>query len=316
MRPAGAASLHKSERRQARRGTVALALAATWIAFGSSPAGTRVALETLPPLIIMGGRGILGGSILFAWGMLSGAEWPTSRQWLSSLLVGGLMLGGGAGVSTIGQRTLASGIVGVLSALMPIFAAILGYLLAGERLRRPALAGLLIGLAGVGLLVRPGSQLDAFGVALVMSAQASWALGAVLAPRLDLPAEPRMAAATELLCGGGMLVVAAVLFEPGGINFSQVGSPSWIGMLWLILTAVVGFAAYGLLVRAVPMAIATTLSYTNQIVALGLGALLFGEPTTARMIVATAVVVAGVCLIVSSKPVEEGAKPKGSEAGS
>ena len=123
-----------------------------------------------------------------------------------------------------------------------------------------------------------------------------------------------MAAATELLCGGGILVAAAVLFEPSRIELAQVASPSWLGMGWLILTAVVGFAAYGLLVRAVPTAIATTFSYTNPIVALGLGALLFGEPTTLRMIVATAVVVAGVCLIVSSKPADHEPASKASEA--
>ena len=305
MRPAGAASLHKSERRAARRSAVALALAATWIAFGSSPAGTRVALETLPPLIIMGARGLLGGAILFGWAMVSGAGFPSARQWLSSLLVGGLMLGGGAGVSTMGQRTLASGVVGVLSALMPIFAAILAYFLAGERLRRPALAGLCIGIFGVCLLVRPGSELDASGVVLVVGAQASWALGAVLAPRLDLPAEPRLAAAAELLCGGMVLVVAAIASGSSHIELGHIAMPSWFGMGWLVLTAVVGFAAYGLLVKAVPTAIATTFSYTNPIVAMILGSMLFDERTTLGMILATAVVVVGVCLIVSSEPIKD-----------
>src|SRR3954464_2582081 len=193
MRPAGAASARHVERRAAAKSMIVLALPATWIAFGSSPAGTRLALEALSPILIMSARGVISGAFLLAWGLWSGSQWPPTRQWLSSLLIGGLMLAGGAALSTWGQRSLDSGIVGVLSALMPIFAAILGYVLFRDRPTRWALVGLVVGIAGIGLLLRPGSQLDPFGVVLVVIAQASWALGAVLAPRLDLPKEPRLA---------------------------------------------------------------------------------------------------------------------------
>jgi drug/metabolite transporter (DMT)-like permease len=301
MRPAGAASARHVERRAAAKSVIALALPATWIAFGSSPAGTRFALETLSPILIMSARGIISGALLLAWGLWSGSAWPPVRQWLSSLLIGGLMLAGGAALSTWGQRSLASGIVGVLSALMPIFAAILGYILFRDRPTRWALVGLVVGLAGIGLLVRPGSQLDPFGVGLVVVAQGSWALGAVLAPRLDLPKEPRLAAATELLGGSAVLVVVGLALGEYTIDPASVALPSWLGLTWLVFTAVVGFAAYGLLVRTVPTPVATTFSYTNPIVALGLGMLLFGEPLSGRTLTATAVVVVGVCLIVSAE---------------
>src|SRR5256885_13710884 len=132
---------------------------------------------------------------------------PSGRQVPFLPPNGRVKAGGGGAVSPWGQRSLASGIVGVLSALMPIFAAILGYILFRDRPTRWALVGLAVGLAGIGLLVRPGSQLDPFGVGLVVIAQGSWALGAVLAPRFDLPKEPRLAAATELLGGSAVLVV-------------------------------------------------------------------------------------------------------------
>src|SRR4051794_5331005 len=304
MRPAGAASACHVERRAAAKSMIVLALPATWFAFGSSPAGTRLALETLSPIVIMSARGVISGAFLLAWGLWSGSQWPPARHWLSSFLIGGLMLAGGAALSTWGQRSLASGIVGVLSALMPIFAAILGYLLFRDRPTRWALVGLVVGLAGIGLLLRPGSQLDPFGVGLVVIAQASWALGAVLAPRLDLPKEPRLAAATELLGGSAVLLAVGVLLGEYNIAPAAVTLYSSLGLGWLVLTAVIGFAAYGLLVRTVPTALATTFSYTNPIVALGLGMLLFSEPMTSRTLIATLVVVLGVCLIVSSIPAE------------
>ncbi len=46
---------------------------------------------------------------------------------------------------------------------------------------------------------------------------------------------------------------------------------------------------------------ANTFSYVNSIVAMALGWLVFGEPLTARMVLATALIVVGVGLIVSAK---------------
>src|SRR3954452_16243665 len=115
-------------RRAASWGSIALALAATYVCFGSSPAGTKAALGSFPPLVIMTVRGGLAGAVLTAWALWAGAQRPGRRQLLSSFLIGTLILALGAGVGTVGQRTVPSGIVGVLSAMMPLIATCLGYL--------------------------------------------------------------------------------------------------------------------------------------------------------------------------------------------
>jgi len=213
-----------------------------------------------------------------------------------------LILALGAGGGTFGQRTVPSGVAGVMSALLPIFAAALGYLLFRERPPRRALIGLAVGVAGLGLLLRPSSALDPFGVALIAGGQFAWALGAELAPRFRLPEDPRLAAGAELLCGGVVLLGAsALLGDIGSLRVEAVSAQSWIGLAWLITTAVVGFTAYGFLARTVAPSVATTFSYVNPIMAMALGWLLFSEPLTARMLLATAVVVVGVGLIVSAK---------------
>lgn len=251
--------------------------------------------------MIMAVRGCLGGIMLTAWALWSGAQRPSLRQLLSSFLVGTLILALGAGVGTMGQRTVASGVVGVLSAMMPLIATCLGYLLFREKPAKQALIGLAIGFAGIGLLLRPGSDLDVFGVTLVLAAQLAWALGATLAPRLRLPEDPRLAAGLELLGGSAMLVIAsAALGEFNGFHPGAVSRSSWLGLGWLILTAVGGFTAYGFLAKRVSTSISTTFAYVNPVVAVGVGWLLFSEPLSMRMIMATVVVVAGVFLIVSA----------------
>src|SRR3954452_21392781 len=140
----------------------------------------------------------------------------------------------------------ASGVVGVLSAMMPLIAACLGYMLFREKPAKRALVGLVIGFAGIGLLLRPGSNLDLFGVMLVIAAQISWGLGAVLAPRLRLPEDPRLAAGLELLGGSCVLLIAsAASGEFQRLDFAALTWSSWLGVGWLILTAGGGFTAYG-----------------------------------------------------------------------
>ena len=281
---------------------IPLALAATYASFGSGPAGARAALDTLPPLLLVGIRGIVAGAVLFLWSRATGAPRPTGRHWLAALGIGLLILALGAGGGTFGQQTVPSGIAGVMSGLLPIVAACLGYLLFRERPARRALIGLVIGVAGLGLLLRPGADLDPFGVTLLVASQCAWALGAVLAPRAGLPDDPRLAAGMELLCGGAVLLAAAGLMgDVTGLDWHAVSTQSWLGLGWLILTAVVGFTAFGFLAANVTPSLATTFSYVNPVVALGLGWLLFAEPLTWQAMLATAIVVAGVCLIVSAK---------------
>jgi drug/metabolite transporter (DMT)-like permease len=281
---------------------VALALAALYICFGSSPAGTKAALQSLPPLVIMGVRGGVAGLVLTAWSLHSGAEWPGPRRLLSSALLGVLILALGAGVGTVGQQTVASSVVGVLSALMPLIAACLAFLLFREKPARRALIGLGVGFAGIGLLLRPGSALDPFGIALLIASQFGWAVGAVLAPRLRLPDDPRLAAGLELLCGSAVLLAAAlVLGEFADLRLRTVSGTAWIGLGWVVLTAIGGFTAYGFLAKRVATSMSTSFSYVNPVVAVGLGWLLFNEAVTGRMVLATAVIVGGVFLIVSAK---------------
>jgi drug/metabolite transporter (DMT)-like permease len=282
-------------------GGIALALAATYVFFGSSPAGAKAALGSFPPLVVMTVRGFLGGAVLTVWALASGAQRPDMRRLVSSFLVGTLILAFGAGIGTIGQQTVASGVVGVLSAMMPLIAACLGYVLFRERPAKQAVIGLIIGFAGIALLLRPGSNVNMFGALLVVVAQIFWGFGAVLAPRLRLPEDPRLAAGLELLGGSAILLIASAAWgEFHTLRLAAVSSTSWLGLGWLVLTAIGGFTAYGFLVKRVSSSVATTFAYVNPVVAVGLGWLLFSEPVTVRMLVATAVVVTGVCLIVSA----------------
>ena len=281
---------------------IPLALGATYVFFGSGAAAIKAAIMSFPPLGLGAIRGLIAGTLLLVWGLRSGTERPSKRQLLRAAAVGVLMLAVGNSCGMLGQRTIPSGIAGVLSALLPLVASCLGYVLFREKLARKAVIGLAVGFGGVALLLRPGSNLDPFGLMLIGVGQVAWALGAVLAPRLGLPEDPRVAAGAELLGGGAVVtVVAAAWGDFGAIDLGAVKLESWAGFGWLIISAVAGFTAYGYLAGRVSCAVATTFSYVNPVIAMFLGWLLFAEPVTWLMVLAITVIVAGVCLIVSTR---------------
>ena len=281
---------------------VPVALAATYAFFGSGPAATAAAIKTIPPFLMVALRGVIAGTILTTWAVKSGTPFPTLRQWRAGAIIGVLILTIGAGAGTYGQLIVPSGVAGVLSALLPLLAACLGFVLFREKLPGRAIVGLLIGFAGIGLLLRPGSNLDLFGVSVIVVGQVGWAFGAELAPRVGLPDDPRLAAGVELLSGGAALFVVALLFgDLGRLHIENVSIISWLGFAWFIIIALGGFTAFGFLTQTVAPSVATTFSYVNPVVAMTLGWLLFSEPLTLRMVLATATIVCGVCLIVSTK---------------
>src|SRR5438046_10313124 len=86
-------------------------------------------------------------------------------------------------------------------------------MVAGERVGRDLLAGVLLGLVGVAILVVPGGlngTIDPVGAILLFIATLSWALGTFLSPRLATPRNALVSTAYQMLAAGLVLIVIAV----------------------------------------------------------------------------------------------------------
>jgi uncharacterized membrane protein len=165
-----------------------------------------------------------------------------------------------------------------------------------------AVLGLVIGFAGVGLLVAPGGAGGAGSRAafvLVFSSLA-WAIGSLYSRRAPQPQRPLVSAAMQMLAGGLMLtVVAAVSGELGRVHPSAISLESWLGLAYLVgVGSLLGFTAYMWLLRVAPTSLVGTYAYVNPVVAVLLGTLVLGESLTWRTLVGGGIIVASVALIV------------------
>ena len=316
---------HRDAARRAAAGPLAIwaGLLTLYVVWGSTYIGIRVAVETIPPFMMAGVRFLLSGSVLLAWEAV--AAWrlrgtpgspaadrphlPSRREWRDSAIVGGALLFGGMGMVALGERTVPSGIAAILVALLPVWVAILGRAFFNERLSWAAVLGIGIGLAGVVILVGPfgqggGLAFDPFGIFVLLLSPLSWAAGSLFAShRAILPQRPLTATGAQMVCGGAMLMLGAVLFgEFRGFDPAAISSRSLIGLIYLTsIGSLVGFTTYVWLLRVAPLPKIATYAYVNPVVALILAGILLGETVEPRTIVASAVIVFAVALIVTAR---------------
>lgn len=285
-----------------RRGSGWAALLIVWVVWGSTYLAIRVAVETLPPVLMAGGRFLIAGALMFPVAVRGGR--PSRAQWLGCALVGVLMLGANAALS-YAERTVPSGLASLLIATVPLW--LLGFDAGLNRVRlswAPVL-GLLVGLVGVGLLSgSTGGSVSTAGVIICLLAGASWALGTILSNRVAMPANPALGSALEMITAGVVLVAAAGAGgEFGSFHPAAVSARSWLAFGYLILIgSIVAFSAYIIAVRALPTATVATYAYVNPVIAVLLGTTLLNEKLTPSMLVGGMLIVGAVVLVVRQRP--------------
>jgi drug/metabolite transporter (DMT)-like permease len=284
---------------------VLAAFAAVYVIWGSTYLAIRVAIDSLPPLLMAGARFLLAGSILYTFMRLRGEPAPEPRHWRSTAIVGGLLLLFGNGGVVMAERTVPSGVVALLVAMVPLWMVLLEWLRPGGS--RPTLrtvAGLLVGFAGMVLLVGPagiagGGRVDPFGAGLVMLGSAGWAAGSIYARGAALPKSALLATGMEMAWGGVWLLIAGTLRgELATANPAAFTTESVLAFLYLVaFGSLVGFTAYIWLLGVSTPARVSTYAYVNPIVAVLLGWWLLDEPLTPRVMGAAAVIILAVAVI-------------------
>jgi drug/metabolite transporter (DMT)-like permease len=277
-----------------------IALCCIW---GSTYLAIRMAVETLPPHIMVGVRSVMAGMAMGVFALARGAQLPRGRHLASAAISGILLFAGGQSLLALAETRLGSGPAAVLNAtqalIMPLTAWAIG---AGRAPGRPTWLGLLAGFIGVAILVRPGlGGLDIAGAACVLGSVLCWSFGGAITQRW--PVGPvAVTAGTQMVIGGmACLLLSLVFGDWHGFTLAGVGHRSWIGFAYLATVGSLGgFGAFAWLVQIWPMERLATYTYINPVVALLLGAALAGETITPREIVATLVILSAVGVVMWS----------------
>ena len=289
------------------RSRVIAAFLAVYVIWGSTYLGIRFAVETLPPFLMAGVRFVAAGAILYLWSRRSPAERGprAAARWGWAALVGALLLLGGNGAVVWASHRVPSGVIALLIAATPIWMVLLDWVRpGGRRPTRAVTAGLLLGSAGLALLVSarnaaPTGRVDPLGAAVVLFGSLSWAVGSLVSRSDRLPRSPVLSTGMQMLTGGALMTVVGLLLgELRGFDPAAVSARSALAWLYLMtFGSLVGYTAYIWLLGHVSAAKAATYAYVNPVVAVLLGWAFAGEPVTAGVLLAAAVIVSAVALI-------------------
>jgi drug/metabolite transporter (DMT)-like permease len=290
-----------------------LALWTVYLVWGSTYFAIKISVRTLPAFLSAGFRFLLAGGLLALILVLRGRSLRVTRRELaSSALLGLALLTLGVGVVTLAETRIDSSVAAMIAGSVPL-QVILLRTLARERVERATRLSVLVGLVGLGLVVVPGGEgaSSAVGLALMLGASVSWALGSFFAHRLPLPQDGFVATTWEMLSAGVfLLVLGAAAGELGTMEPSAFSAESVLAWLYLgIFGTLVAFTAYTWLLRNAPISKVVTHQYVNPLVAIVLGAALLGEQLTLTTGVGAALIVGSVFVAVRQQRSPPAAEP-------
>jgi drug/metabolite transporter (DMT)-like permease len=284
------------------RAQVWVALWTVYIVWGSTYLGIELAGETIPGVFGAGVRFTIVGLIMFGIVL-----WRRGRQALrinraelASAALVGLLLPGANAVLFVTEQHVPIGLTSLIIASVPLWM-LLMRLAAGERPDRVASLGLLVGFAGIAVLVRPGGGSGSLGfMLLTVVAAVSWAVGSFLSPRIRVPRDALVASGYETLIGGlvltvvGLATTSSSALDPSGWSMRSI-----LGLIYLITVgSVIGYTAYAWLLGNAPLGQVATYAYVNPVVAIALGVLVLNEKLTLRVVLGALLILAAVAIVV------------------
>jgi drug/metabolite transporter (DMT)-like permease len=272
-----------------------------YLVWGSTYLAIRVMVETVPPLLGAGVRFSIAGAVMLAVLSASRSVRPTRPQVLSALLIGALLPGANA-VVTLAEQEVPSNVAALLIASVPLWVLVMRRA-SGEPVSRAGMAAVLVGFAGVALLLRPGEQsgdATVLGLGACVFAAVMWASGSFASPRISLPRDPLVSTGWQMLLGGLVIVVAGLAAgEAPEVDPEAFSVRSVVALAYLIVFGSwLAFTAYAWLLQNAPISKVSTYAYVNPVVAIVLGFLILDEVITPITFVGAAIIVVAVALVV------------------
>ena len=283
-----------------------IALGTVYVLWGSTYLGIELAGETIPPLFAVGVRFICAGLLLAAFTRYR--RGPTvfrvRRAELASAVLVGALLPGANAILFVAEQHVATGLASLIVGSVPLWIVVLRTM-NGDRPPALALASVLVGFAGLALLVRPSGGSPLWALLLVLGSAVMWAVGSYLSSRLPMPQDSFAATTYEMLAGGLLLLpIGITTTSPHPSEFSARSIFGWIYLV--TIGSVVGYTAYVWLLDNAPLGMVATYAYVNPVVAIALGVAVLHESLTWTVVAGAMLVLACVAVVVSGDrvPVE------------
>jgi drug/metabolite transporter (DMT)-like permease len=275
--------------------------------WGSTWLFIKLGLSDLPPVTFAGIRFVIASLVLFAFVRVRKIALPRERSdWIFLAITGVLSFTLNYGLVFWGEQYITSGLAALLQATLPAFGLVIAHFyLPSERMTWTMIAGVILGVLGVGVvfsnqLTVSGGKALAGSIALVLSAFFA-AYSNVLVKAQGQKLDPAILAAGQMFFGMLPLLVIGLLMEGSPFRFHWT-MMSAVAMLYLALVgSVLAFLLYYWLVHNMDVTKSMLIALVTPVVAVVLGMLVLREELNWRTLVGGAMIMAGIGFIVVRK---------------
>lgn len=259
----------------------------------------KVALADAPPLLLLMVRFLVSGLAAMAIGAALGQRLPSlPRQWAMLALLGLCQNSLYLGLFFVAMTTVPAGLAAIIASAMPLIVAAASPLVSADRLRAPALAGLLLGFGGVVAIMadRLGGGIDVTGLVLCLVGVSALAGATLVVRHANLGSGLLMIVGIQMMVGAVSLAPFALSFE----SFAEVTPTLSLGLAFAYQAIVPGVLATLLwfaLIRRIGAPRASAYHFLNPGFGVAVAWLLLGEPIGLFDIAGVAVVAIGILLV-------------------
>lgn len=278
-------------------------IALCWVSFfwGTTWLASKEGVKHMPALQLAAIRQFIGGFLYVAFFLFKKTPWPKGKQWRAILILSLLNFVFSNGLSTWGVKYISSGLGAIIGSMVPIWIVIISFF-KGERITRLAVLGILICFGGVCIIfyehlldfIKPDFQ---FGILLSIIATITWAFGTLYTKKKAASFNPYFSLGLQMTLSSVFLFI---LSSATGTNISlaEIPANSWWSIGYLVVVgSVLTFIAFIYALQNLPTALSSVYAYINPIVAVLLGAIIFGESLTAAIAIGGGITLCGLYMV-------------------
>lgn len=281
-------------------------LALCWVSFfwGTTWIASKEGVKYMPALQLAAIRQFLGATLYLSYFLFKKTTWPKGKQWKTIFILSILNFVLSNGLSTWGVKYISSGLGAIIGALVPLWVVIIS-LFRGEKLVKLAIVGLVVGFAGVCVIFYEHLSdfliFDfRFGIIISIISTLTWAFATLYTKKKAASFNPYFSLGIQMFISS-ILLFAYLGATGSAVSLSSIPMISWISIGYLVLFgSVLTFIAYIYALQHLPAEINSIYAYINPIIAVLLGAYIFGEPLTFSIAVGGIITLFGLYLVNQS----------------
>lgn len=281
-------------------------LALIWVGFfwGTTWIASKEGVRYIPGIQMAAIRQFIAGLLYILFFLITKAPWPKGKQWKTIIILAVLNFTLSNGLSTAGVKYISSGLGAIIAAIFPIWVVIISFF-RGERIAKLAVTGTLISFVGVCVIFY--EHLSDFliadfrlGILLSVIATITWAFGTLYTKKKAASFNPYFSLGLQ------MFISSILLFAYNGAtgtstDLSEIPANTWYAIAYLVIVgSLITFSIFIYSLQHLPSEVSSIYAYMNPVVAVLLGAALFGESLSLSIALGGSVTLLGLYLVNQS----------------